>query len=84
MQWHHCERHGFNLTQSLSAGAKGYPDPDRDWHRSNVTALANKIGDDPVLFSLLEVFDGEPRYLRPPEATVLSKRSFARPARMPE
>ena len=33
-------------------------DPGRDWHRSNVTTLANKVGDDPVLFSLLEVFDG--------------------------
>lgn len=44
-------------------------DPGRDCHCSNVTTLANKIGDDPVLFSLLEVFDGELRYLRPPEAT---------------
>jgi len=37
-------------------------DPGWNWHRSNVTTFANKIGDDPVLFSLLEVFDGEPRY----------------------
>ena len=49
-------------------------DPGRDWHRSNVTTLANKIGDDPVLFSLLEVFDGEPRYLRPTEATTEQNR----------
>lgn len=34
-----------------------------------MTALANQIGDDPILFSLLKIFDGEPRYLRPPEAT---------------
>src|SRR5436190_19136788 len=33
-------------------------DPGRDWHRSNVTTLANQVSDDPVLFSLLEVFDG--------------------------
>jgi hypothetical protein len=34
-----------------------------------VTAFADEIGDDPMLFSLLEVIDGEPRYLRAPEAT---------------
>jgi hypothetical protein len=49
-------------------------DPCRDWRRSNVTTLASKIGDDPVLFSLLEVFDGEPRYLRPPEAATEQNR----------
>jgi hypothetical protein len=48
--------------------------PGRDWHRSNVTTLANKVGDDPVLFSLLEVFDGEPGYLRSPEATTEQNR----------
>jgi len=49
-------------------------DPARDWHRSNVTTLANKIGDDPVLFSLLDFFDGEPRHLRPSEATTEQNR----------
>jgi hypothetical protein len=49
-------------------------DPSRDWHRSNVTTLADKIGDNPVLFSLLEIFDGEPRYLRSPEATTEQNR----------
>jgi hypothetical protein len=39
-----------------------------------VTAFADEIGDDPMLFSLLEIFDGEPRYLRPPEATTEQNR----------
>jgi hypothetical protein len=34
-----------------------------------VTAFPDEIGDDPMVFSLLEIFDGEPGYLRPPEAT---------------
>jgi hypothetical protein len=49
-------------------------DPGRDGHRSNVTTLANKIGDDPVLFSLLKVFDGESCYLSSSETTTEQNR----------
>ena len=49
-------------------------DPGRDWNRSHVTTFADKIGNNPMLFSLLEIFDGEPRYLRPPEATTEQNR----------
>jgi hypothetical protein len=34
-----------------------------------VTAFTDEIGDDPALFPLLEIFNGKPRYSRPPEAT---------------
>jgi hypothetical protein len=33
------------------------------------TAFADEIGDDPMLFSLLKIFDDEPSYLGPPKAT---------------
>jgi hypothetical protein len=36
-------------------------DPGRDRHGSHMTAFADEIGDDPMLFSLLEIVDGEPR-----------------------
>jgi hypothetical protein len=49
-------------------------DPGRDWHRSNVTTLANEIGDYPMLFSLPEVLDGEARYFRPSEAATEENR----------
>jgi hypothetical protein len=34
-----------------------------------VTTFTDEIGDDPVLFSLLEILNGKSRYFRPPEAT---------------
>ena len=39
-----------------------------------MAAFADEIGDDPMIFSLLDVFDGEPRYLRPPKATTEQNR----------
>ena len=44
-------------------------DPGRDRYGSHMATLADKVGDYPVLFSLLEIFDGEPRCLGSPEAT---------------
>ena len=48
--------------------------PPRDWHSSNLTTLANEVGDYPVLFSLLEVFDSEPSDIRPSESTTEENR----------
>ena len=39
-----------------------------------MTTLANEIGDYPMLFPLLEVLDGEARYLRPSEAATEENR----------
>jgi hypothetical protein len=41
-----------------------------------VAAFADEIRDDPMLFSLLEVFYTESRYLRPPEATTKQNRNY--------
>jgi hypothetical protein len=41
-----------------------------------MAAFADEIGNDPVLFSLLEVFDGKPDYLRPLDATTKQNREW--------
>lgn len=43
-------------------------DPGRDRHSPDVATLADEVGNYPMLLPLLEVLDGEPGYLRFPEA----------------
>lgn len=42
-------------------------DPCRDWDGPHLATLAHKVGDDPVLVSLLQIFDGERGCLGPSE-----------------
>ena len=52
-------------------------DPGRDWHGSNVTTLADEVGDYPMLFSLLEVLDGEPGYAHPAKSATEKNRDHS-------
>src|SRR5450759_4282482 len=61
-------------TRGCQPVVHGKLDPCRDRHCSNVTTLAGEVCDYPMLFPLLEVLDGEPSYLCPPEAATQENR----------
>jgi hypothetical protein len=52
-------------TRRLRPGVYGGLHPRRHRDRSDVSALADEIGDDPVLLPLLDGFQGEPQRLAP-------------------
>jgi hypothetical protein len=52
-------------------------DPGWDWNRPHVVALPDHVGDHPMLFALVQVFDRQPGHLCPSKTTSQENRNYS-------